>query len=350
MPSRHAFPSSAFQTALLRWYDKHQRILPWRARPGQKPNPYHVWLSEIMLQQTVVATVIPYFETFISLWPSIQDLARAKPEDVMREWAGLGYYARARNLILCAQQIMNDHGGKFPTTEPDLLALRGIGPYTAAAISAIAFNQHAVVVDGNIERVTARLFRVQKKLPEAKPTLRQNAAIIFDDVRRCGDFAQALMDLGATICTPQSPKCNVCPVAKFCEGHAKGDAAQYPLKKEKTKIPTRVGKVFWITSGDKVLCEVRDEARMLGGMMGLPTTDWDLKSDAMPAYLKRIKTHNTGVEIEHVFSHFRLKLSIHTASLKSIPKKHMKFILIRDSLDSGFPSLFQKVVKKMVQK
>ncbi len=348
MSQRHAFPSKAFQNALLRWYDHHARTLPWRAVPGQTPNPYHVWLSEIMLQQTTVAAVGPYFQKFTQIWPNVHALAKANPERVMKEWAGLGYYARARNLIACAQQITQEYGGVFPQEELDLLKLRGVGPYTAAAIAAIAFNKQAVVIDGNIERVTARLFRIQKPLPSSKPLIRHHAMDLFKNIKRSGDFAQSLMDLGATICTPQNPKCSECPVKNFCEAFEKGDAALYPLKNKKKKIPVREGKVFWLTKNKQLVCEVREKDRMLGGMLGLPTTDWDLKHDASDVNRDAFKAIDTGLSITHTFSHFKLILKIYAAQVKVLPKKNMKFIPIHDILDSGLPSLFQKVARKMI--
>lgn len=348
MSQRHAFPSKAFQNTLLRWYDDHARALPWRARPGQIPNPYHVWLSEIMLQQTTVAAVGPYFQKFTQIWPDIHAFANANPERVMKEWAGLGYYARARNLIVCAQQITKEYEGVFPQEEAELLKLRGIGPYTAAAIAAIAFNKPAVVIDGNIERVTSRLFRIQKPLPISKPLIRHHAEDIFKNIKRSGDFAQSLMDLGATICTPQNPKCTNCPVRKFCAGFEKGDAARYPLKERKKKTPVREGKVFWLSKGSQIVCEIRDKDRMLGGMLGLPTTDWDLKHDEGSPFAQSLKMIDTGLSITHTFSHFKLTLKIYKANLKVLPKKNMKFISIHDILDSGLPSLFQKVARKMI--
>ena len=235
--------------ALLAWYDRHRRRLPWRAGPGEGAEPYAVWLSEIMLQQTTVAAVKSYFEKFLTRWPTVADLANADTADVMAAWAGLGYYARARNLHACAKVVATDHGGCFPDTEQALRALPGIGPYTAAAIAAIAFDRKAVVVDGNVERVMARVFGVIEPPPKSKPRLVELAARLTP-ARRPGDYAQAVMDLGATICTPRSPACSLCPWMAPCVARAKGIAETLPRKIAKAPTPTRHGVAFWMVRGD----------------------------------------------------------------------------------------------------
>ena len=231
--ARNSYDLSA---ALLAWYDRHRRAMPWRALPGQTPDPYAVWLSEIMLQQTTVATVSPYFKRFLARWPTVADLAAADLDDVLHAWAGLGYYARARNLHKCAAAVATKHGGIFPDTEADLLKLPGIGPYTAAAVAAIAFGHKATVVDGNVERVMARLFAVTDPLPGSKARLKALAESLTPD-ERCGDYAQATMDLGATICSPTNPACGICPWRDGCDGQKQGIAVELPKKSPKRNAP-----------------------------------------------------------------------------------------------------------------
>ena len=238
----------ALTGALLGWYDRHRRVLPWRALPGRRAEPYHVWLSEIMLQQTTVATVKSYFDHFVARWPRVEDLASADLDEVLHAWQGLGYYARARNLHKCAQTVARDHGGRFPDTEAGLLSLPGIGPYTAAAIAAIAFDVPASPVDGNIERVMARLRRITQPLPGAKTAI-QAAARELTPQDRPGDFAQAMMDLGATVCTPRAPKCDLCPWCDACVARAAGNAEGLPARAPKKVKPTRHGIVFWTVDG-----------------------------------------------------------------------------------------------------
>ena len=234
------------QGQLLAWYDLHRRVMPWRALKGKTPDPYHVWLSEIMLQQTTVVTVGPYFIKFITKWPTVKSLAKARLDDVLTTWAGLGYYARARNLHKCAQIIAKEYGGKFPAEQKALMDLPGIGPYTAAAISSIAFNQPAVAVDGNVERVVSRFFAVEEPLPASKDMLRTQAAKLAAGNTHPGDFTQAFMELGATVCTPRKPKCGSCPWQKSCAAYSRGIAEDLPHKNIKTKNPVRYGNVFWI--------------------------------------------------------------------------------------------------------
>lgn len=307
---------------LLAWYDDHARDMPWRVGPaarksGQRPNPYHVWLSEVMLQQTTVAAVRDYFTKFISLWPRIEDLAAAEDADVMAAWAGLGYYARARNLLKCARVVTDQHAGIFPTTEEALLTLPGIGPYTAAAIAAIAFDRRAVVMDGNVERVMARLFAVETPLPRAKPELKAHAAALTP-AQRTGDYAQAVMDLGATICTPRSPACGICPIMTQCAARKAGIAAELPRKEPKQPKPTRVGHIYLAFRPDgAVLVEQRPETGLLGGMLGFVTSPWAGVDDPAAPIVEALapplegEWQDTGQEVRHTFTHFHLRLRVH---------------------------------------
>ena len=259
---------------LLDWYDRHRRRLPWRAAPGVPSDPYRVWLSEIMLQQTTVPVVVGYFQRFLARWPTLEALTQAELDDVLHAWQGLGYYARARNLHACAQHVLADHGGRFPPEEKALRALPGIGRYTAAAIAAIAFDRPATVVDGNVERVMARLRAVETPLPTAKSRLYTLAAELTPETRP-GDYAQALMDLGATVCTPRNPGCLACPWRDACEGRARGMAETLPRRAPKRPRPLRYGVSFWLMRADgAVLLRRRPETGLLGGMIELPTTPW----------------------------------------------------------------------------
>ena len=266
--------------AVLAWYDRHRRDLPWRARPGEAADPYKVWLSEIMLQQTTVAAVKPYFAAFLSLWPNVGLLAEARSEEVMRAWAGLGYYSRARNLLACAKIVSNDFGGTFPATEAALRDLPGIGPYTAAAIAAIAFGQRAAAIDGNVIRVVARLCAIDTPLPAAQAAIKARAGGMVP-VERPGDFAQAMMDLGATVCSPRSPSCDICPLRALCLGYASGIAESLPRKAPRPQRPTRRGAAFFVRRQDgAVLVRTRPSKGLLGGMVELPGTDWETDFDA----------------------------------------------------------------------
>ncbi|SMG52422.1 MULTISPECIES: A/G-specific adenine glycosylase [unclassified Paracoccus (in: a-proteobacteria)] len=302
-------------TELLAWYDRHARILPWRVPPGQgRADPYRVWLSEVMLQQTTVAAVKSYFERFTSLWPTVHDLAAAEDAQVMAEWAGLGYYARARNLIACARKV--SELGAFPDTREGLAALPGIGPYTSAAIAAIAFDQPETVVDGNVERVTARLFAVETPLPAAKPEL-VALATGLTPAGRPGDFAQAMMDLGATICTPRSPACGICPVISHCSARAKGIAAELPRKMPKKARPLRQGMVWIGFDKGAVLVETRPDKGLLGGTLAFPSTGWDGSDVPPPA---SADWREIGI-VRHVFTHFSLDLTVMTAELTAAPER-----------------------------
>lgn len=305
-----------FQKQLLDWYDRHQRVLPWRAVAGRRPDPYHVWLSEIMLQQTTVVTVGPYFNKFLKLWPTVKKLAEADLDDVLAAWAGLGYYARARNLHKCAQSVVGDHGGKFPCDEESLLSLPGIGPYTAAAIASIAFDRPAVAVDGNVERVVSRIFAIEEPLPLSKGAIRAGAAALAEGVSRPGDFTQAFMELGATVCTPRKPKCSLCPWRQDCRARAAGIAEELPRKLPKAAKPQRIGRVFWITNakGD-FLIEKRTGKGLYEGLYQLPTTEWRDRKE-MPAPdlpgLKQVRLSDAGASVRHSFTHFDLVLDIWT--------------------------------------
>ncbi|MFZ5964510.1 A/G-specific adenine glycosylase [Thalassococcus sp. BH17M4-6] len=301
---------------LLDWYDRHARVMPWRVGPqdrrnGVRPDPYRVWLSEIMLQQTTVAAVRDYFVKFTTLWPRVTDLAAAADADVMAAWAGLGYYARARNLLKCARVVASDHGGRFPENHDQLLTLPGIGPYTAAAISAIAFDAPETVVDGNVERVMARLYDEHTPLPAAKPILTDHARALTPQ-HRPGDYAQAVMDLGATICTPRKPACGLCPWRSSCVAWANGTAAELPRKSPKKKKPTRLGIAYLARRVDGAwLLETRPEKGLLGGMLGWPGSDWsDAPEDAPPI---RAEWRELSEEARHTFTHFHLRLRVRTA-------------------------------------
>lgn len=302
---------AVLRRALLDWYDAHARALPWRAPPGAaRADPYRVWLSEVMLQQTTTPHATPYFERFTTRWPTVDDLAAVEDGELMAAWAGLGYYARARNLLACARAVAGRHGGVFPDTEARLLALPGVGAYTAAAVAAIAFDRAANVVDGNVERVMARLFAVQTPLPAARPELRALAARFVTD-ERPGDWAQALMDLGATVCRPKSPLCERCPLSFGCAAFASGEPGRYPLKTKKAERPRRFGHAFvLIDAAGRVGLVRRPDKGLLGGMLGLPTSDWS----AAPAYAPPVKADwREAGAVEHVFTHFSLTLTVHVA-------------------------------------
>jgi A/G-specific adenine glycosylase len=332
---------------LLDWYDRHARELPWRAKPGTPPtNPYRVWLSEIMLQQTMVAAVIPYFERFTARWPDVAALAASDDAELMAAWAGLGYYARARNLLACARAVVAEHGGAFPSTEAELRKLPGIGAYTAAAIAAIAFDERAVVVDANVERVVARLFAIKKPLPEARPAIR-TACDQITPKQRTGDFAQAMMDLGATLCTARKAACLACPLTKLCKGHAQGIAESLPIKPAKADKPHRTGTAYWIQNGDAVWLVKRPGKGMLAGMRALPDDGWVARhdGDSTPPFTASWRTLNEPVA--HVFTHFSLSLSVALTSspVQAGTLKSGEWWPV-NSLDSaGLPTLFMKAAK-----
>jgi A/G-specific adenine glycosylase len=309
-----------YAALILDWYDHHRRFLPWRAAPGETADPYAVWLSEIMLQQTTVATVTPYFDLFMARWPTVKDLAAASLDEVLHAWQGLGYYARARNLHACAQRVATVHDGRFPDNETDLLALPGIGAYTAAAITSIAFARKATVMDGNVERVMARIFAVEIPLPDAKPVLKAHAAALTP-AERPGDYAQAVMDLGATICTPLKPRCILCPWRDSCRARDRGDPERLPLKRPKPERPVRRGMAFWAVRPDGgVLLRRRAESGLLGGMMEFPSTPWVTEpwNPALAVAYAPVTAHWTALPgtVGHTFTHFHLDLGILTAIVR----------------------------------
>ena len=333
--------------ALLAWYEAHARVLPWRAPPGTPPpDPYRVWLSEVMLQQTQVVTVIPYFEHFTTRWPDFASLAAADEGELMAAWAGLGYYARARNLIACARAVVRDHGGRLPSDEAALRRLPGFGPYTAAAVAAIAFGRRAVVVDGNVERVVSRLFAVETPLPMARGELRA-LADAMTPATRAGDFAQAMMDLGATICTPRRADCASCPIAVHCRAYAQGAVATYPRKLAKAARPVRHGTIFWLTREGAVLLVRRPPRGLLGGMRALPTGPW---ADAPPGLTDapvaaEWRRHNA--ELRHVFTHFELRCGLASARLAGHIAVEGEWWPVDRLADAGLPSLFAKAAAIM---
>ena len=311
---------------LLNWYDQEGRELPWRVRPqaraaGQIADPYAVWLSEIMLQQTTVPHAAPYWQKFLEAFPDVTDLANAERDTVLAMWAGLGYYARARNLHKCAKMISEEFGGEFPNSEAELLKLPGIGPYTAATIAAICFDEATNIVDGNVQRVVSRIFKIEDPLPKGQKTYRDHAATLASP-QRAGDYGQALMDLGATICIPRSPKCAVCPWQPHCAAFKDGQQAKYPKKTKKAKLPLRRGAVFVLFSGGQVLLERRPDKGLLGGMMGFPGTPWGARPAAPlgAAPMKRNWEKCEG-EVRHIFTHFDLRLDVYTAQIKETSKE-----------------------------
>lgn len=341
---------------LLSWYDRHRRELPWRVTPdmrmsGVLNDPYHVWLSEVMLQQTTVAAVKAYFEKFVRLWPRVEDLAAADTEDVMRAWAGLGYYARARNLKKCAEAIARDHGGRFPETSERLRALPGIGDYTSAAIAAIAFDEPVPVMDGNVERVVSRIFRVDEPLPGAKPTLRRHLAILTPN-QRPGDFAQAMMDLGATICTPKRPACALCPWRGNCRAFNEGDPELYPFKTDKKAKPVRAGAAYVAIDGsDSVLLRKRPPEGLLGGMSEVPTTAWTSRRDGATGidHAPFVATWQPCGTVTHVFTHFELRLAVYRADLEDRPQGDNGWWVPVTNLDSeALPTVMKKAISAAI--
>src|SRR5882762_8999847 len=346
---------------LLQWYDRHRRRLPWRPPAGERADPYRVWLSEIMLQQTGVKTVGPYFEKFLARWPDVDALGRAALDDVLRMWAGLGYYSRARNLHACAVAVLRDHGGVFPDTEEKLRSLPGIGPYTAAAIAAIAFGRRTMPVDGNIERVVSRLFAVEEPLPQAKPLIQQLAATLLagdeesragDAKSRAGDSAQALMDLGSSICTPKKPACALCPLNDHCAARLRGDQETFPRKAAKKTGALRRGAAFVVTRGDEILVCTRSEKGLLGGMTEVPGSDW-LAAQDDKAVLKQAPTlqgaarwHRKAGVVTHVFTHFPLELAVYTATVpaRARPPEGMRWVPIATLGDEALPNVMRKVI------
>jgi A/G-specific adenine glycosylase len=341
--------SSVSAAALLGWYDRHRRRMPWRALPGEPADPYRVWLSEIMLQQTTVAAVLPYYDRFLTRFPDVAALAAAEEGEVMAAWAGLGYYARARNLHACARAVAA--AGGFPRTLDGLRALPGIGPYTAAAIGAIAFGIPVVPVDGNVERVAARVFALTDPLPAGKRALDAAAAGLGEDAAaraRPADFAQALFDLGATICTPSSPACALCPWRTGCAGHREGIAGTLPRKQAKKPRPLRHGVQFWLRdAAGRVLLRRRPAKGLLGGMTELPGTPWRTApwsaAEALEHAPMRANWRDLG-QIQHVFTHFALHLAVFSAHVPSIQAEG--WLCAADALEhEALPSVMRKCVR-----
>jgi A/G-specific adenine glycosylase len=344
-------PSSMTEaTLLLAWYDRHRRHLPWRSAPGHPADPYAVWLSEIMLQQTTVQAVKAYFEAFLVRWPRVEDLAAASSDDIMRAWAGLGYYSRARNLHACAKVVAGEYGGRFPDTEESLRALPGIGPYTAAAIAAIAFGRRAVVVDGNVERVVTRLFAIEEPLPRAKPTIRAAADGLTPDLR-AGDFAQAMMDLGATVCTPRRPACSLCPLNAGCVAYREVRQEVFPMKAPKAERPSRAGAAFFLRRGDgAVLVRTRPPRGLLGGMTEIPGSEWHADFDPAQALASAplaAAWRQLPGTVEHVFTHFALRLTVFAAFADAgelAAPDGYRFVADRELDLEALPTVMRKIV------
>lgn len=334
------------QRALIGWYDLHARDLPWRIGPDERrrgvwPDPYRVWLSEVMLQQTTVAAAGRYFEAFTQRWPTVQALAAAPIETVLEAWAGLGYYARARNLHACAVAVSTLHGGVFPSTEAELLSLPGIGPYTAAAIASIAFGRPAAVLDGNIERVMSRLFAVTDPLPGSKPVLRAHAADLTP-AQRPGCHAQALMDLGATICTPRRPACLTCPVSQWCRARQLAIADRLPAKAKKVPKPVRLGHAWAALDRQSRLWVIRRPPKgLLGGMLALPSSDWNAAPDPAPPAAADWQVVG---EARHTFTHFHLRLTLHRAEIDPLPGEGRSL----EDAAAAMPTAFAKAVRLLL--
>jgi A/G-specific adenine glycosylase len=337
---------------LIAWYDRHARVLPWRARRGERADPYRVWLSEVMLQQTTVRAVAPYYARFLLRWPTVNALAKATLDDVLRAWAGLGYYARARNLHACARAVVERHGGQFPNDIDALRALPGIGAYTAAAVAAIAFDFPAVPVDGNVERVVSRLFAIENELPAAKPAIKGMATSLLP-VRRAGDFAQALMDLGATICSPKRPACALCPWSGACAANARCDQETFPRKAPKREGRLRRGAAFVVLRADgRVLLRRRPEKGLLASMMEVPCTEWThdfnnrLVRHAAPVFREEVRWRRLPGIVRHVFTHFPLELEVFIAQVpRTTPApKGARWVKLGDLADEALPTVMRKVL------
>lgn len=330
---------------LLAWYDRHARTLPWRAAPGAPaPDPYAVWLSEVMLQQTQVSTVRPYYEKFLARWPDFASLAAADDAELMSAWAGLGYYARARNLLACARAVAHEHGGVLPDSEEGLRALPGVGGYTAAAVAAIAFGRRAVVVDANVERVVARLFALETPLPAAKPAIRA-ATDTITPAARAGDFAQAMMDLGSGICTVRAPKCLLCPLRAQCDAYAAGAPERYPRKAAKAPKPQRFGTMFWAEQEGQVLLVRRPPKGLLGGMRALPTGPW---VDAPPGLADAPLAADWTLlpdTVSHGFTHFRLDCALAVARVARGTDAAGEWWPVAELEQAGLPTVFAKAAQ-----
>ena len=349
MPRTRAAPIPEPDSAtLLAWYDRHRRDLPWRARPGERSDPYRVWLSEVMLQQTTVPAVMGYFARFLERWPDVRALAAAELDQVLHAWQGLGYYARARNLHACARAVVERHGGAFPASEAALRELPGIGDYTAAAIAAIAFDLRATAVDGNVERVMARVYAVETPLPEAKPELRRLAAALTP-ARRSGEYAQAAMDLGATLCTPRKPKCGLCPWREACRARQRGIAEDLPRRRPAAEKPLRLGVAFWAVRADgAVLLRRRPDKGLLGGMMEVPSTPWrgaewsDAEAKAEAPVCARWR--RLPDPVRHTFTHFHLELTVLTGAGHADVIDGGLWVPTDRLQDYALPSVMKKVI------
>jgi A/G-specific adenine glycosylase len=353
--ARNGGRGEAIAAALLAWYDRERRLLLWRAAPGERPDPYRVWLSEIMLQQTTVKAVLARYAAFLRRWPDVQALARAEVGEVLAAWAGLGYYARARNLHQCARTVVERHDGRFPPSEAELRKLPGIGGYTAAAIAAIAFGKRASPVDGNIERVVARLFAVTSPIPEAKAEIKALAESLTP-ADRPGDFAQAMMDLGATLCTPRRPACGLCPVRSDCRGQSEGIAEALPYREEKAERPLRRGAAFVALRADgAVLLRERPPKGLLGGMMEVPSSPWDETQQNEKSALAHVPVDAAWRKlpgpVQHTFTHFHLELSVYCAEValdvrvkRDADPLRCRFVARRDLAGGALPSLMRKVL------
>jgi A/G-specific adenine glycosylase len=357
LPRRKKAAAGPDPADLLAWYDRHRRVLPWRARKGERADPYAVWLSEIMLQQTGVKTVAPYYAKFLIKWPAVEALAAAPLDDVLRNWAGLGYYARARNLNASAKALVERHGGIFPSDMESLRALPGIGDYTAAAIGSIAFDAPAVPVDGNVERVVVRVFAVLEALPAVKPEIKRLAASLLPP-RRSGDFAQALMDLGATICTPKKPACSLCPWNDACAARARGDQETFPRKAPKREGKQRSGAAFVALREDgRVLLRQRPEKGLLGSMTEVPGSEWTHDFDAnkalrsAPKFRARVKWRKLAGQVTHVFTHFPLTLTVYVARVpRGAPAPEgARWAKVATLADEALPNVMRKVLSHALQ-
>nr|CAD6606242.1 A/G-specific adenine glycosylase [Rhizobium sp. TCK] len=352
---QHVTTPPAIIRQLLAWYDRHHRDLPWRVTPtaaaqGKRPDPYHIWLSEVMLQQTTVQAVKPYFAKFLAAWPTVADLASAPTEDVMAAWAGLGYYARARNLKKCAEAVAEDHGGVFPDTEDGLRALPGIGDYTAAAVAAIAFNRPAAVMDGNVERVVSRLYAIDVPLPGSKPLMKAHVRDLTPE-ERPGDFAQAMMDLGATICTPKRPACAICPLRDHCLAFAEHDPERFPVKASKKEKPVRFGAAFVAVNPEgEVLLRRRVDSGLLGGMTEVPTTDWTARQDGGQTvdHAPFQSAWQSCGTVIHVFTHFELRLSVFRAKADETIHPGGWWEPVTNLGTQALPTVMKKVISQAI--
>jgi A/G-specific adenine glycosylase len=341
--SRRAAPT----LALLNWYDAQRRDLPWRAPPGVRPDPYAVWLSEIMLQQTTVVTVQGYYQKFLARWPTVEVLAAAPLTDVLAEWAGLGYYARARNLHACARHVVATHGGRFPQEESALRQLPGVGPYTAAAVAAIAFDQSCVPIDGNVERVMTRLHAIDIPPRRAKTLLREKAQALAPPTR-AGDFAQALMDLGATVCKPRAPGCAGCPLARFCLASRDGAQDRYPVREQKAAKPRRRGAIFILLNRERVFLVQRPSRGLFGGMSAFPATPFtqDIEPQTQMCHAPRQARWREVATLSHVFTHFTLEASVFVGRIAArdafLCASSGRWVAFNQLVDAGLPTLMRK--------